>query len=250
MGTVLAGAAMVLLWTGCTCEPIYPPEAGGSCEEVGEKECGYDVDASESQVLLVCVDTLRWAVESACDDFGMLCNQIDGEPLCVTRSCEEGETRCTTDYSELIVCDEYGNWEAGEACGEGRQCAVRENAASCVDASCTEGETRCAEEGEAIETCDDAGGWVVTEVCPTDQVCELGTFVPTCVEGPTCSEENELEQRCNPEDVVWIQECQSTAGGADPMYDWVNTLDCSTLTPDYICQQEGDEAPFCLPAPL
>ena len=245
----LVGATAVALWTGCSCDPIYPPQAGDACDEVGARECDFDVDTSESSNLLVCVDSLRWELESACDDFGMDCTHIDGEPLCVERPCDEGETRCTTDYTQVIVCDEYSNWDAQEACGEEAQCVVRSGAASCMVVSCTEGESQCAAEGEAIESCDDTGNWVVTEVCPPDQICQPGSFVPTCVEGPTCSEQNELDQRCNPEDVVWVQECQNTGAG-DPLYDWVNTLDCSTLTPDYICQQEGDEVPICLPAPL
>ncbi len=245
----LMGAAMVLLWTGCTCDPVYPPEAGDTCDSIGDKDCDLDRDTSESLNVLVCVDTLEWQVESACDDFGMVCSHVDGEPICVGRPCEEGQTRCTTDYGRVTLCDEYGNWEPDEVCGDARVCVVRDDAASCVGASCAVGESRCAAEGEAIETCDDEGDWVVTEVCPPDRVCELGTFVPTCVEGPTCSAQNELEQRCNPEDVVWIQECQNMGSGSDPVFDWVNMLDCSTLTPDYICQQEGDEAPFCLPPP-
>jgi hypothetical protein len=24
-------------------------------------------------------------------------------------------------------------------------------------------------------------------------------------------------------------------------------VDCSTMTPDYICQEEGDNLPFCFP---
>jgi len=53
------GPAALMLWTGCTCNPVYPPTLGDGCEAIG-------------------------------DDFVMRCDQIDGEPLCVGRPCAPG----------------------------------------------------------------------------------------------------------------------------------------------------------------
>lgn len=244
-----AAAGVLLVWTGCTCDPVYPPEAGDRCDSVGDKDCDLDRETDESTNVLICVDTFRWAVESPCDDFGMACTQIDGEPVCVARPCVSGETRCTTDYTGVRTCNEYATWNAAEACNDGRVCAVRDGSASCTAPSCREGESRCSAEGESIETCDESGNWLVAEDCPLDWSCETGELVPICVEGPTCSEQNELEQRCNPRDPVWVQECLDTGIAGDPVYGWVDTLDCSTITPDYVCQQEGDGTPFCFPPP-
>ena len=36
---VSTSGAAVLLWTSCSCDPGYPPEAGESCEVVGERAC-------------------------------------------------------------------------------------------------------------------------------------------------------------------------------------------------------------------
>lgn len=241
--------AMIVFWASCTCDPVYPPEAGAECDVIGERTCDIGAASSRPLNVLVCVDSFRWQVETACDDFGTFCSERDEGPVCVERPCSLDEMRCTTDYTQVAICDEDGEWQPGELCDDGRICKVEDDTASCVKTSCAEGESRCSTDGKAIETCNEAGDWLVTEVCLVGEVCEVGTFVPICVSGPMCSEQNELEQRCSPDDSVWIQECQSIGAGGTPAYDWVDTLDCSTLTPDYICQQDPGQDPFCFPAP-
>ena len=243
-----ASTAAVLLWASCTCDPIYPPEAGDSCDVVGETVCSFRGDADRSPDLLVCVDRRTWQVDTACDDFGMYCSEGEDGPVCTEQPCSPEQTRCTTDYGQVTFCNAEREWEPGELCDKGRICKVEDDMASCVEElSCAEGAQRCSADAKAIETCNATGDWAVTKLCSPGEICELGTFVPICVAGPLCSAANELDQRCSPDEPVWIQECQST--GTSPPYDWVNSLDCSTLTPDYVCQQDPGEVPFCFPAP-
>lgn len=245
-----ASIAMVVLWTGCSCDPVYPPEAGDDCSVEGDRTCDLDRESDLSLNLLICAETFEWVVETRCDDFGMVCREPDDEPMCVERTCIMGQTRCTPDYRQIIICNAAGEWVPSETCGEERVCVVDDGAAACVGDTCEEGSTRCSADAKQVETCDAEGEWVATEVCRAGEVCELRIAVATCVEAEiTCSAATELDQRCNPDDPVWIQECRDVATAGEPIYEWEDIVDCSTMTPDYICQEEGDNLPFCFPPP-
>lgn len=239
-----AGVGLLMLSAACTCDPVYPHEVGENCSDQGDKSC----DDTSSLDILVCVEHLRWELETACDDFGMSCDESDGDPICVDAPCSPEQTRCTTDYAQVIVCNDAGEWTHMSACEEGEVCVVEDEAARCAPPSCDEGQTRCTDDRTQVETCNADSQWILSATCVEGEVCEVVTLDARCVEALfSCTAETELNQRCDPEDPLWVQECRNLGTEGAPVYEWVDVTDCSTMSPDYICQQVGDNAPFCFP---
>ncbi len=167
------------------------------------------------------------------------CREVDNIAQCVDVPCTEGETRCAD--NEVETC-QGGDWNVTATCDQDQLCNDLGETAQCVDAACTEGETGCAD--NEVETCNALGLWTVTETCV--QGCEVVNDEARCtVDETQCTANNLFDQRCDPFNEIWIQECRNTGTEQAPVYEWVDSQNCSLQSPDYICIQEMGTFPYC-----
>jgi len=184
-----------------------------------------------------------------CADSGQVCTVETRPASCVIPgACIDGTTRCSSDRSEVETC-QGGDWNVTATCEQDQLCNDLGETAQCVDAACTEGETRCADNN--VETCSALGLWTVTATCNPGQACQVVNDEAQCVsDDDSCTADKLFEQRCSPDDEVWVQECRNTGTQEAPVYTWVNVQDCRTLTPDYVCQQVAPgTTPYCFAPP-
>ena len=177
-----------------------------------------------------------------CADSDLVCTVETRPASCVIPgACLDGATRCSSDRSEVETC-QGGDWTVTTTCQQDQLCNDLGETAQCIDAACNEGETRCAD--NEVETCNAVGLWTVTETCV--QGCEVVNDEARCmVDGASCTASNLFDQRCNPSNEIWIQECRNTGTEQAPVYEWVDSQNCSLQSPDYICVQEMGTFPYC-----
>lgn len=205
------------------------------CEPEGSSRC------FDKYLVQVCDADGAWTDSETCDE-GTECALQDQVAVCALAGpCTDGTTRCSSDRSEVETC-QSGDWNVTATCEQDQLCNDLGETAQCVDAACTEGETRCAD--NEVETCNALGLWTMTDTCV--QGCEVVNDEARCIVDETqCTANNLFDQRCNPSNEVWIQECQNTGTEQAPVYEWVDSQNCSLQSPDYICIQEMGTFPYC-----
>ena len=235
-----ASALLLLLITGCE----ITSGLNAPCEnrEPGELKCS-SVGGGE---ILVCSNDKVWVTHQDCSADDKSCVIADSSYQC---RCATGETRCVASDTAVEVCNDGGDWEASETCEEGEICELRNGVAACGPETCTPGETRCSADNRQVEICSD-DEWKPSLTCEQDQICVLEGSTATCiVDEEPCGAGNLFAQRCSPDDELWIQECRNTGTEQAPVYEWVDSQDCSLQTPDYVCIQEMGTLPYCFAPP-
>lgn len=109
---------------GSPIDPIdgaLSPEAGSGCT-AADQRC-------DGEVALLCADGRLRAVD--CAGSNAWCDEMSGEPRCVSRICVPSDVSCSSDGSSVTTCDARGSSFSEERCPRG-----------CADGACRP-ETPC-----------------------------------------------------------------------------------------------------------
>ena len=164
-------------------------------------------------------------------------NCDDGNP-CTLDSCGK---RCLSPFGcyEWVFECKYSSVTDGTPCGSGNVC---------VDGGC--GENLC----EGVD-CDDGNPCTHNycdyedRECDSDPsngaLCEADGLSGICMwdvceVGDPCTADDLFEERCNPVEGVWIQECLKAGTAEEHVYQWVNVWQC-----DLVCHQDPGGTPYC-----
>jgi len=110
-----------------------------------------------------------------------------------------------------------------------------------------DGDSRCSADNREVELCSD-GQWTTAATCTPEEECVVAGETPQCIAAvDLCTAGDEYAQRCNPDDDLWIQECQNVGTEETPRYEWRDIVDCSLGSAGEVCVFNPDvgSLPIC-----